>query len=371
MRGRWREPMRTPIGSRSAMNEVDLDAIHNVSAFEELARQRMDPGGFAYYSGGAWDEVTLRDNVAAFRRRRLLPRVLTGVAEPDTTTTLLGREVTLPIGLAPASQHGLAHPEGEVATAAAAARAGVVMCLSTWSNRSIEDVGAQPSGPRWLQLYLLEDRGLTADLVARAVAADFDALVLTVDLPVPGYRERELAVRFSPPQSFGNFPAAPGPDDTMMEMVGAVHAQGLTWDDLAWIASLSRLPVAVKGVLAPQDALLAVDNGAAAVWVSNHGGRQLDRSPAAIDALPAVVDAVAGRAEVYVDGGVRRGIDVATALALGARAAFIGRPYLYALAAAGAAGVSRCLELLRAELVTAMVLLGVGELGELGPQHVL
>lgn len=330
--------------------------VHALADFEALAQAALPPQAFAYYSGGAWDEVTLAENVAAFRRRVLQPRILVDVARLDTSTTMLGERVSMPVGFAPAALQGLAHGEGEVIPARVAGRAGLIYTLSTFSSRSIEMVAAVGRGTRWFQLYVQEDRRIAESLVRRAVAAGYRAIVLTADLPRPGIRDRERRLPLADPGPLGNVPEGAG--EEFIDFIGGSMDASLTWADLAWLRSLSELPLVVKGVLSPEDARLAVEHGAAAIVVSNHGGRQLDRAPATIDALEAVVAAVDGRAEVYLDGGVRRGTDVVTALALGARAVFVGRPFLYALAAAGEAGVVRAVELLRDELGTAMALLG-------------
>ena len=339
--------------------------------FEALARERLDEGAFAYYAGGAGDELTLRENRAAFGRFALRPRVLVDVRRIDTATTMLGTPVAMPVGLAPVAMQSLAHPEAEVAVARSAARAGIVQVLSTMSSRSIEDVARAPAGPRWFQLYIHKDRGVSADLVQRAAVAGYSAIVLTVDLPVPGYRDREMRVHFEVPEGerLGNFAALVAGGHELIPLIAGMHDQGVTWTDLAWIKSLSTLPLVVKGLLTAEDARLAVDHGAAAVVVSNHGGRQLDGVLASVEALPEVVEAVGGCAEVYVDGGIRRGRDVLVALALGARGVFIGRPYLYALAAGGEAGVTRALELLRAELEVGMQLLGTPAIADVSPAH--
>ncbi|MDR5683313.1 MAG: alpha-hydroxy acid oxidase [Armatimonadota bacterium] len=348
-------------------DRTDLDRIHSVCDLEALARDHMDSATWAYYAGGAADEVTLRDNVWAFTRYRLRPRVLVDVSRVDPQTTVLGTPVAMPVGLAPCALQGLAHPEGEVATARAAAEAGVLMCLSTLASRTIEDVAAVRPGPRWFQLYVYRDRTVAEALVRRAETAGYTAIVLTVDLPVPGYRERELREpldlsRCKP----ANLPA----EGDLMDTVSLHFDRSLSWGDLAWLRSLTRLPIVLKGVLTAEDAQQAVEHGVEAVWVSNHGGRQLDRAVAAIDALAEIVDAVGGRAEVYVDSGIRRGTDVVTALALGARAVFVGRPYLWGLAVAGEAGVARVLQILREELVNAMTLLGVTRPERIGLEHV-
>lgn len=349
--------------------ERGLEEIFNVSEFEALAQQSMDPAAFDFYAGGAWDEITLAENEEAFRRFRLRPRVLAGNVDVDVSTTILGEKTALPFGLAPTAIHRLADPEGEVATATAAARAGAVMCLSTWSNCSIEEVAEAGAGPRWMQLYVHKDRSLAEDLVKRAAEARFNALVITVDLATPGYRERDYRNHFTSPHALGNLKDLPS--DEMQTLIAESHDRSLSWRDLEWLASLSDLPIVLKGILTPEDAVLAVEHGASGVWVSNHGGRQLDRSPPAIDVLEEIVTTVGGRCEVYVDGGVRRGLDVVIALALGARAAFIGRPHLYALAAGASAGVARCIELLARELEQAMALLGVQNVSEIGPHHLV
>ena len=351
---------------------VPLEGILRLDEFEQLARDVMDPAAYAYYAGGAADEITLRANYSAFERYRLLPRVLMDVSSIDASTTLLGTSVTMPVGIAPNAAQQLADDEGECATARAAETAGIVMCLSTFSSRSMEDVAAAAAGPKWFQLYVHKDKGIAKEMIERAVASGYRAIVLTVDLPVGGYRERELRTPFrhEQQQAFENLP-----DDTkgksILEMLDGLINAALTWDDLTWIKSVSGLPLIVKGILAPDDAELCVKHGADAIVVSNHGGRQLDRVPATIDMLEPVAQRVAGRAEVYLDGGIRRGTDVVTALALGARAVFIGRPYLFALTVGGQRGVEVCIQLLRAEVLNAMALLGANEVGAITRSHVL
>jgi 4-hydroxymandelate oxidase len=354
------------------MRDSDGSDAVNLDDFEARARARMDSDVFDYCAGGAGQEITLRDNVAAFERRRLRPRVLSGVARADTSARMLSSPVALPIGLAPAAVQKLMHPEGELAAARAAARAGVVYCLSTLSSYSIEDVGAATDGAWWFQVYVQKDRALTKDLVQRAAAAGCRAVVLTVDLPVAGYRERELRGGFSSRAlGYGNFEGIDPGGRTLREFIGDSFDPALTWDDVDWVRSLSALPLVVKGVLGAEDARMAADRGASALVVSNHGGRQLDRSPATLDVLEEVAGAVGGRLEVYLDGGVRRGWDALIARALGAQAVFIGRPYLYALAAGGEAAVRRALELLAAQLANAMVLLGIPDLDSVTRSHVL
>ena len=339
----------------------------------------MTPEAWDYLAGGAEDEITLAENVAAFRARRFVPRVLVDVAAADTTTTLLGTPVSLPIGVAPLAAQGLAHPDAEIATARAAAAAGALFCLSTVSSRSIEEVAAAvPDAPRWFQLYVNEDRRFTRRLVERAEAAGYRAIVLTVDLPVLGYREREKRRGWVLDVRLGNFVAETSPAAREeAEEEGAVDLErlldsrsvALTWDVVAALRGWTSLPLVVKGILSPDDARLAVDHGVDAVWVSNHGGRQLDRSIAGIDALPAVAAAVGDRAEVYVDGGLRRGSDALIARVLGARAAFTGRPFVFGLGAGGEAGVRRAFAILTEELERAMALLGTPSLGDVRPSH--
>ena len=332
--------------------------VMTLGDLESLAEAALEPRAWAYYSGGAGDERTLRQNTDAWARRTLTWRVLGDMAPIDTSTTLLGTPVALPIGIAPTALHGLAHPDGEVATARAAARAGALYVFSTLATRPMEDVAAI-DGPRWFQLYAHHDRGIAEDLVRRAVDCGFTAIVVTVDLPVFGRRERELRGGFAPgePREYGCLAGYEGAAENL-------HVFRVTWRDLDWLRGLTDLPLVVKGVLAPEDAAAACEHGVDAVWVSNHGGRQLDRAPATVDVLEACADAVAGRAEVYVDGGIRRGTDVLAAAGLGARAVFAGRPWLYALAAGGEEGIEHVASILRAELETAMAVLGTPTLAD-------
>lgn len=350
--------------------KLSLEDILRVDEFEALAKARLDPAAYEYYAGGAADEITLRRNIEGFERRVLLPSVLVDVSSVDASTTMLGTSVTMPVGIAPNAAQGLADPDGECATARAAAAAGVIMCLSTFSSRSMEDVAAASSGPKWFQLYIHKDRGVAKEMIERAVATGYDAIVLTVDLPVGGYRERELRnpFRSTELQAFPNLPVNTHGKSILELLDGLINAS-LTWDDIGWVRSIAGVPVVVKGVLAAADAARSATYGANAIVVSNHGGRQLDRAPATIDVLEDIVGA-AGHCEVYLDGGVRRGADVVTALALGAKAVFIGRGYLFALAAAGEPGVARCLDLLRAETLNAMALLGAPVISDIHRGHV-
>jgi 4-hydroxymandelate oxidase len=351
----------------------DVRAIHRLADFEPLARLAMDPGAFDYVAGGSWDEVTLADNEAAWRRRRLRPRVLVDVSRIDPSTTFLGASTTLPVAIAPMAVHGIAHPDGETATARGAAAAGVPFVLSTTSSRTIEEVAtAAPDATRWFQLYVQADAGVTRSLVERAAAAGYRAVVLTVDLPVLAYRDRDRRSGWQLP-SLGNFPEdsathgsrAPASFDALEEQI----QPGLTWADLATIRSWSSLPFIVKGIMTVDDARIAIDHGVDGIVVSNHGARQLDRVEATADVLGAVVDAVGGRAEVWVDGGVRRGLDIVIALALGARGVLVGRPMFWALAMGGQAGVERGLAILAEELQVAMALLGARTVADIRPEH--
>ena len=339
-----------------------LTGLLRVADFEDAARGALPKVVFDYYAGGAGDELTLAENCRAFDRWLIRPRFLIDVGEPDLSTTVLGQALPFPIVLAPTAMQQMAHPEGEVATARATRSLRTLMILSTISTMDLEQV-AGTGVNRWFQLYIHRDRGLSEELVHRARAAGYTAIVLTVDAPYLGRRFRDERNAFALPAglTLGNV-AARLPESEgsgLFAYFASVLDPSITWEDLAWLKDLSPLPLVVKGLLTGEDAELAVLAGADALVVSNHGGRQLDGVPAAIDALAEVVDAVAGRAEVLVDGGIRRGSDVLKALALGARAVGIGRPYLWGLAAGGEAGVRRVLEILRDELKLAMALAGL------------
>lgn len=339
----------------------------NVWDYELRATEVLEPGAHGYYAGGAGDELTLRDNVEAYRRWLLRPRLLVDVDTCTTTTTVLGQEVSMPLLVAPVAFQRVAHPDGEVGMARAAKAAGTVMCLSTLATSSPAEV-AEVDGPRWFQLYVFRDEGITRDLIAQARDGGFGALLLTIDAPVPGRRERDARTGFTVPAetriaSFGRGGLTP---KQVFEMV----SPSLTWRDVERIASEAQLPLLVKGVLTAEDALLACEHGAAGVVVSNHGGRQLDGVAATLDALPEVVEAVDGRLEVLVDGGVRRGSDVVKALALGARAVLAGRAPLWGLVVDGEAGARSVLELLRAEILNALQLIGAVSPADVGRAHV-
>jgi 4-hydroxymandelate oxidase len=337
---------------------MDLDAL------EAAARELLTPNAWGYYSAGADDEITLRDNVEAWRRLRIRPRVLRDVSVVDTSTTVLGTPVALPVLVAPMAYHRLAHDEGEAATARGAAAAGTILVTSTLATVSLEDTAtAAPGAPRWLQVYLRRDRGWAAELVARAAAAGYEALVFTVDLPVLGHRRVDEANAFALPagMAMANLPvlaATVAGGSALTAHVRDDLDPSLTFDDITWLRDLSGLPVLVKGVLRGDDARACVDAGAAGIVVSNHGGRQLDTAVATADALAEVVAAVGGDVEVLVDGGIRRGTDVLKALALGARAVLVGRPVLWGLATGGADGVHAVLDGLGAEFARALALSG-------------
>lgn len=345
----------------------------NVADVERLAAGKLDAGTAGYFFGGAGDEVTLEDNVAAWRRWRLRPRALAGLNEWRTGTDVLAGHVSMPILVAPVAYQRLVDPEGEIAMARAAAAARTVMCLSTLATvRPSEVTAAVPAGRRWFQLYCFRDEGVTRALVEEAVGAGFEAIVVTVDAPRAGNRERDLRTGFKIPEGFGvpSVSAALGSERAVtIEETFALMDPALSWSDLEELASESGVPVLVKGVVTAEDAALAVEHGAAGVVVSNHGGRQLDRCIATADALPEVVDAVEGRGTVLVDGGIRRGVDVAVALALGADAVLVGRPALWGLAMGGEDGVRTVLGMLRDELELALALCGCSEPAELNRAH--
>jgi 4-hydroxymandelate oxidase len=346
----------------------------NVSDYERLAEEALDEASFGYFAGGAGDEHTVRHNREAFDRWRLRPRVLVDVSSVTTAATVLGEQIALPVIAAPVAYQRMAHPDGELATARAAATVGTIMCLSTFATASASEVAeAAPEGRRWFQLYWHPDRGITQALLDQARDGDFSAVVFTVDVPVLGRRERDLRTGFELPPNVRI--ATYGSE--LADFSGLTPALAaelidprLTWRDLEWLHEAARVPVIAKGVLTAEDARLAADHGCSAVVVSNHGGRQLDRAVASLDALGEVVDAVGDRVEVLMDGGIRRGSEAAIALALGARAVLVGRPVIWGLAARGESGVQHVLELFRDELALALALLGCSSPEALGREHV-
>lgn len=336
-----------------------MDDLISVADFEAAARRTLDPGAEAYYAGGAADEITLEDNVTAWQRLAILPRVLVGVERRDPAVTLLGRRRPHPLVIAPMGLHGLAHPDGEMATARAAAATGSVVCVSTFATKPVQEVAeAAPDAARWFQLYVFNDRGVSRELVEQARAAGYEALVVTVDFAVRGARERELRAPLG--GELGQVPATLKP----AEFARLIDST-LTWKDIEVFAAESRLPVLVKGILTAEDARLAAEHGVRGLIVSNHGGRQLDTVLSGADALPGIADAVGEQLDVLVDGGIRRGTDVLKAIALGARAVMVGRPVLWGLAVGGAEGAQRVLEILLREFDTALALAGAQRADEL------
>ncbi len=332
---------------------------------EELARQTLDPAVYDYIAGGADDEVTLGENRAAFGRWRLRPRYLVDVSRVDLSTTVLGQPISFPVLVAPSAYHKLAHPDGELGTARACTAAGTIMICSTASTYPIGEIATQ-GAPVWFQLYTYKERAVTEMLIAKAVAAGVTALCLTIDVPHIGNRERDTRNRFTLPNGIvmanlvdADLAQMPrNPDGSALAAYSMLWDPALTWEVISWLRSRCNLPIVVKGIMTVEDAKLAAAYGAAAIVVSNHGGRQLDSVAGTLDVLPEIVEAVSGSLEVLLDGGVRRGSDVLEALALGARAVLLGRPVLWGLAIGGAEGATAVLTTLRNELHTDMMLCG-------------
>jgi len=364
---------RTPRGAASKARPWPV----NLDDFEPAAKRRLTPMAYAYIAGAAGDELTMRRNRQAFAAIRLKPRVLMDASHLDTRTDLLGRKLDFPILLAPVAYHKLAHPQGELATARGAGMAGAVLIVSTYATVALEKIAKAASGPLWMQLYVSPDRTFTRELVRRAEAAGYGALCLTVDSPVFGTRNREARTGFRLPtgvaveniKSLGPALQKALHGTSLHGVSDGVYSPivdpSLQWKDVDWLCSFAKLPVVLKGILAPEDARLAVEHGAAAIIVSNHGGRNLDTVPATIEALPGVVQAVQGRIPVLLDGGIRRGTDVLKALALGAQAVLIGRPYAWGLAVGGAEGVAEVVRILRDEFRSAMALCGTPSLARI------
>ena len=325
------------------MSEIE-PILLTVDDYEPLARDRLPPDVYGYYAGGAGDEWTLRENRAAFERLVIRPRMLTGAFPPDPSTELLGARIDAPILVAPWAYQRLAHPDGEVATARAASRAGTIMVVSTTAQDILEDIASAGDGPTWWQLYVFTERSVTVETLHRVHEAGYAAICFTVDFPVAGLRHRDTRTGFDMP--FG----LPHSD--------LVFDPNITWDDIAWIREQAPLPILVKGILTAEDARLAVEAGADGVVVSNHGARQLDSVAATVTVLPEIVEAVEGRIPVVLDGGVRRGTDVFKALALGATAVMVGRPICWGLTVGGEDGVFDVLRILRDELGNTMSLAG-------------
>ena len=350
-----------------------LSAI-NLFGYEQLAKEHLSQMAFDYYSSGAWDEVTLRDNLAAFTRVKLRPKMLVDVSKINLTTQVLGESLQLPLLIAPMAFQCLADPEGEIATALAAELAGVGMVLSTLATKSLEEVATVANGLQWFQLYIHKDQGLTQALVQRAYTAGYKAICLTVDAPILGKRERDQRNEFTLPPGLHpanltnisglDIPQAPGESGLLTYFAQQINP-AVTWKDLEWLQSLSPLPFVVKGILRADDAVRAVEYGSQAIVVSNHGGRQLDGAIASLDALPEIIAAVDGKAEVLLDGGIRRGTDILKALAYGAKAVLLGRPVLWGLSVAGQIGVSHIISLLQDELNVAMALSGCATIADI------
>jgi L-lactate dehydrogenase (cytochrome) len=380
-----------------ATSRVDrrLSRCADIGDLREAARKRLPGGVFDYIDGAAEDEVTTARNAAAFRRMELAPRVLRDVAEIDLSTTLLGRPAPAPLVLAPTGFTRIVEPQGELAVARAAAERGLVYTLSTLATRSIEEVRAASTGPKWFQVYVWRDRGLVRDMVRRAERQGYEALMVTVDTAVFGRRERDVRRGFTLPPTLGlatvvdgirhpgwtwafvrggpiTFANVTGDATrdgstavTLSDFVNSQFDPSLSWADIDWLRSITNLPVVLKGIGTADDARIAASEGIPAVVVSNHGGRQLDGAPASLDLLRDTVDAVAGAVEVLIDGGVRRGADLIVARALGARAVMIGRPYLYGLGVGGERGVAQVLDQLLAGAKRTMALVGVTRLEDL------
>jgi 4-hydroxymandelate oxidase len=345
-----------------------MDRPISLLEYEAAARERLTANAFDYYASGAHDELTLRGNRSAFERLCIAYRVLVDVSARDSSTTVLGHPLRFPVIVAPTAFQRMAHPDGELATVRAAGALGTIMVLSSLATTAVEQVVAAASGPVWFQLYVYRDRAATAGLVARAQAAGCKAIVLTVDAPLLGRRERDVRNRFHLPDGLAvenllpvgyGAVARPDADSGLAAYFASLIDPALDWDDLAWLRSLTSLPIVLKGVVRADDARRAAQLGISAIWISNHGGRQLDTSIATIDALPSIADAVEGRVELLLDGGIRRGTDVIKALALGAKAVCVGRPLLWGLASGGQAGAEHVLGILRDEFDLAMALCGV------------
>jgi L-lactate dehydrogenase (cytochrome) len=394
-RPRWSElrPLLRTRGVHLGATEGRLAKVASIPDLRRLARRRAPRAVFDYTDGAAGEEVSLLRARKAYRRVEFQPTVLEDVSTVDLSTTILGGPASLPLVFAPTGFTRMMHTEGEPAVARVAARVGVPYALSTMGTTSIERLAAAADGRRWFQLYLWRDRAASRDFVVRAREAGYEALVLTVDTPIPGARLRDVRNGLTIPPSLSlrtmseaalhpawwfdlltteplEFASLDRFEGTVAELVGRMFDPAATIDDLAWLRSLWDGPLIIKGIQPVADARSVVSAGADAVVVSNHGGRQLDRAPTPLEVLPAVVEAVGDRAEVYVDGGIMSGGDVVAAVAFGARAALVGRAYLYGLMAGGERGVQRTADILRDEIASTLALLGVTRVCDLGPQHV-
>ncbi len=345
----------------------------NVFDFEPLARAKMERSAFDYLAGGAEAEVTLRANRAAFEEIFLRPRYLVDVSQRELSTTVLGTPISFPVMLAPTAYQKLEHPEGELASARAAGAAGTIMLVSTFATYSLEQIVSVATGPLWFQLYTYRDRRTTEWLIRRAEKAGYRVLCVTIDLPVVGRRELDIRNNFTLPEGMelknlvgaGTEELPKDVDGSALKAYDVLLESGLTWRDIDWMRTVTSMPIVIKGILTAEDARLAAQHGAVGVVVSNHGGRQLDGAPPTIEVLPEIVQEVGSEIEIYLDSGIRRGSDVLKALALGARAVLVGRPFLWGLAAEGEVGVRRVLEILREELDTALALVGKRSVAEI------
>jgi L-lactate dehydrogenase (cytochrome) len=398
----WFGSLRLLRFRRPQLRGVDRRLRRGVSVADlrTIAKRRLPRGVFDYIDGGAEDEITMASNVGAFGRVQFRPRVLRDVRDVDSSSTLLGKPLPLPLILAPTGFTRIADPAGELAVARAAKRAGLPYALSTLGTRSIEELAATGAERLWFQVYVWRDRGLVADLVERAAASGYEAICLTVDTAVLGKRERDVRRGFTLPPKLGASTIIDGlihPGWTwqflrsepilfanvtgrevgdgndaisLAEYVGRQFDPGLSWRDVEWLRSVWNGPIVLKGIQTVEDAVIAADEGIEAIALSNHGGRQLDSAPAPLDLVPMVAEAVSGRTEIICDGGVRRGSDIVKALALGADACMVGRAYLYGLGAAGEAGVDHVLDILSSDVRRTMALIGCRSIADIGPEHV-
>lgn len=334
--------------------------IVNLNDLEAEAAKVIPKGAFAYISAGSDNQVSLRDNLAAFERIQLRPHYLVGKGAPETAINLFGQDLSMPVITAPMGAHGLAHVSAEIGTARGTAAAGTLMTVSTAANRTLEDVAAASTGPKWFQLYLQEDRDRSRALIQRAEMAGYTAIVFTIDAFAPGSSDETARLGFSFPPSL-----------PLVNSGTAMFKSSLSWEDVDFIKETTELPLILKGVLTPDVAEKAIKKGVNGIQVSNHGGRQLDGVQAAIDALPAVAGAVKGRVPIIMDGGVRRGTDVFKAIALGANAVALGRPVLYGLALGGAEGVKSVFQQVQAELKRTMMIAGAANVAEISRKYVL
>ncbi|KAG8185345.1 hypothetical protein JTE90_005472 [Oedothorax gibbosus] len=372
-------PRGSMMESRSKfLRKLSLTNMKTIRDFEEFANIYLDRHSRDYYSSGAGDEVTLRDNENAFKKYRIRPRLLRNVAHRNMSLTLLGEPVGMPIGVSPVAFQKMAHPDGELGTARAVSKYGGVTILSTLSTTAMEDLSSRtpPGSVHWLQVYVARDRDLTKALIHRADIAGYKAIVVTADSPVNGMWGVNMVHNLTLPSHL-RLPNLLANDDVqgagsnLKTRVGfSLLDPTLTWKDIQWIQTFTALPIVVKGILTAEDAVLAVEHGASGILVSNHGGRQLDGVPATLDALPEIVQAVKGRAEVYLDGGVRSGGDIFKALALGAKAVFFGRPLIWGLVHSGQDGVEKVIDIMKTQLDTTMALAGASHLEDIQRSHV-